>query len=249
MDINGTTTVENSLPLTGEEAGVWPDGDPRPEPLPNKNLRTEGSPSEDSEDHGLVASVLSGDAQAHERLYLKYLPVVLNLIRRHVSDKTETEDLAQKVFISLFQNLSRFRGESKFFTWLYTITLNHIRSHYRSKAHRSTLSLDYGPPDPEAPRRQWRDPSATPEEVMETKNQLAMIVDALDVLHNEHRQIFELYYFKNKSIQEIADLLHRLPATVKVYLHRARHGVKLFCDKHESAHKGVAPPAVLRERG
>lgn len=93
------------------------------EPLVNQNKQTDAQ---------LVKLAQQGQQEAFVTLYRRYLPKVYRRVRFQVH-ANEVEDVTQEVFISVMNSLDSFKGDSKFSTWLYTLTRNRIVDHYRKR--------------------------------------------------------------------------------------------------------------------
>jgi RNA polymerase sigma-70 factor (ECF subfamily) len=98
------------------------------------------APPKDS-DADLVARSQAGDAKAFGLLVLKYQGPIQRLIGRMVRDANVVEDIAQETFIRAYRALGQFRGEAKFYTWLYRIAVN--------TAKKSLLAIKRDPTVPE----------------------------------------------------------------------------------------------------
>ena len=72
----------------------------------------------------LIKAVQGGDKQAYNRLYQEYIGQVYGLCFRLTGEKTLAEDATQEVFIQLWRKIGNFKGDSKFSTWLHTVTSN-----------------------------------------------------------------------------------------------------------------------------
>ena len=83
------------------------------------------------DDHSLVRSVLNGNTQAFSFLIKKYEKLVFHMIQKLVNDEMIIEELAQDVFMKVYEKLPGFRFESKLSTWIgtiaYRLTINHLR--------------------------------------------------------------------------------------------------------------------------
>lgn len=80
----------------------------------------------------VVKKVLNGDVQAFEILVIKYQSPIYNLMFRIFRDENEAEDIAQEAFLKAFKKLNKFQG-GRFFSWLYSLSLNVARDRLRSK--------------------------------------------------------------------------------------------------------------------
>jgi RNA polymerase sigma-70 factor (ECF subfamily) len=144
------------------------------------------------------------------------------MVHRHLRQREEAEDVAQQVFLQAYLHLGKFRGESKFHTWLYTIALNLIRNHVRQRNMRRTDSLDVSRTTEDAPGPQWPDKSPSTEEIIHHRWELERVMIALKNIADPHRAIFTLRYIQYLPLKEVAIRVGRPVGTVKVYLHRAR---------------------------
>jgi len=81
----------------------------------------------------LIQAVQNGDKQAYNRLYHEYIPQVYGLCFRLTGEKMLAEDAAQEVFIQLWKKIGNFKGDSKFSTWLHTVTSNITISYLRKQ--------------------------------------------------------------------------------------------------------------------
>ena len=79
----------------------------------------------ENQDIKLIERTVGGDEVALEQLVQKYQHSVLNTIYRYIGDPAEAEDIAQEVFIKVWQHAKSFKGQSEFSTWLYRIVVNH----------------------------------------------------------------------------------------------------------------------------
>ena len=179
-------------------------------------------PATDDLDRTLIQATLEGNQQSFAQLIQKHQPSIFLMVHRHLRQREEAEDVVQQVFLKAFQHLGNFRGESKFYTWLYTIALNLVRNHVRQRKIRRMDSLDMSATDDNSRHPQWPDNSPSPEEIAHHRSELERVRVAVESLTDEHRSIFTLHYFQHLSLQEVAARIGRPVGTVKVYLHRAR---------------------------
>jgi RNA polymerase sigma-70 factor (ECF subfamily) len=158
-----------------------------------------------------VARAQEGDVSAFEQLYRSNSGRVYGLCLRLSGNPTTAQELAQDVFVRAWQRLSSFRGESAFFSWLYTLTVNVAFSEGRSRKRRLariTTTDDLTPYE-----RPGRPPS--PEAAVDLEKAIAALppgARAVFVLHDVHG-------FKH---EEIGGMLGVAIGTCKAQLHRAR---------------------------
>ena len=99
----------------------------------------------DPSEQVLLRRVRRREEQAFNELVLRYQDRVFGLCLRMLGNRAEAEEIAQEVFCTVFKTVRQFRGESKFSTWLYRVTLNHCKNRlkYLGRRHyRETRSLD-----------------------------------------------------------------------------------------------------------
>jgi RNA polymerase sigma-70 factor (ECF subfamily) len=138
-------------------------------------------------------------------------------------NEADAEDAAQEAFLKAFRNLANFRGDSKFSTWLISITLNEARSRLRSRKSAKMESLDEPPEGQEsvtpALLRDWRE---IPSEALERQEIRHLLQQAVTDLPLIYREVLFLRDVEELSVNEFAEALGISIASVKVRLHRAR---------------------------
>jgi len=140
-----------------------------------------------------------------------------------VKNETEAEDVAQEAFLKAFRNLANFRGESKFSTWLISITLNEARRRLRRQSTVRMESLDEPPEEggkiSPALLRDWRE---IPSEALERKEVRSLLQEAIGHLSPMYREVLVMRDIEDLSTEETAGTLAISISSVKVRLHRAR---------------------------
>jgi RNA polymerase sigma-70 factor (ECF subfamily) len=171
----------------------------------------------------MIASILSGDTDQYHELIRPYEHSVYRMALSFMKNDSDAEDVAQEAFLKAFRNLATFRGQSKFSTWLISITLNEARGRLRRQGVLQMESLDASPEEggrvSPALLRDWRE---VPSEALERKEVRAMIEEAIAHLSPIYRQVVLLRDVQELSIEETATALLITTASVKVRLHRAR---------------------------
>jgi RNA polymerase sigma-70 factor (ECF subfamily) len=170
----------------------------------------------------IIAAILGGDEELYHKLIQPYELSVYRMALSFIKDEAEAEDVAQEAFLKAFRNLSKFRGESKFSTWLISITLNEARMRLRRSKVRME-SLDELPEDggkvSPALLRDWRE---IPSEALERHELRALLQKAIRELSPIYREVLVLRDVEELSIEETAGALAISISAVKVRLHRAR---------------------------
>jgi RNA polymerase sigma-70 factor (ECF subfamily) len=171
----------------------------------------------------MIAAILAGNTELYHELIRPYELAVYRMALSYMKNESDAEDVAQEAFLKAFRKLSAFRGESKFSTWLISITLNEARRRLR---HQGTLrfeSLDEPPGEAghisPAILRDWRE---IPSEALERSEVRELLQAAINHLSPIYRQVLLLRDVDQMSIEETATVLEISLASVKVRLHRAR---------------------------
>ncbi|MEP7232550.1 MAG: RNA polymerase sigma factor [Ginsengibacter sp.] len=174
----------------------------------------------------LIELVKKKDRIAFKTLVDTWQEMVYNTALGILQNIEDAEDVAQEVFIQVFESISSFKGESKFSTWLYRITItktaDHIRKKKRKKRFAFIQSL-YGKND-----EQVIDPPDFfhPGVHLENKENAAVLFNAIDQLLPNQKTAFVLSKMENLSYKEIAEVLNLSEAAVDALLQRAKDKLK-----------------------
>lgn len=172
----------------------------------------------------LIRRVLEGDHQAFYELIKPYERMIYASAISMLGNEADAEETAQEALLKAFRNLSRFRGDAKFSTWLTQITLNEGRMRirkYRPDAHHSIDEPVDGKDGDYIPRdfADWRE---IPSESLERKELRNALKAALAALPEKYREIVILRDVQNLSTREAAEALGIGEANVKTRLLRGR---------------------------
>ncbi len=169
---------------------------------------------EDARDIALMERIRSGDYAAFEALVEAHQARVLGTAARMLGDATEAEDIAQQVFIRVWNSAARYEAGAKFTTWLLTITRNLV---FNESRRRKRHPAGPTPEGADAP-----DPARTPSaELLEAERQAA-IEAAIASLPEAQRLAVVLRRYQDVSYEEIAQVLEVSVPAVKSLLFRAR---------------------------
>ena len=171
----------------------------------------------------IIAAILAGDTQLYHELIRPYERSVYMMALSYMKNEADAEDVAQEAFIKAFRNLSTFRGDAKFSTWLISITLNEARNRLRRQGIVRMQSLDEPSNDDGAVSpallRDWRE---IPSEAVERIEVRTLIKKAVESLPEIYKQVFLLRDVEELDVNETAQALSISISNVKVRLHRAR---------------------------
>jgi RNA polymerase sigma-70 factor (ECF subfamily) len=174
-------------------------------------------------DEDLVVGVLAGDESAYGRLVTRYRDYVYTIAVRIVGDESDAEDVAQETFVRAYRALPKFRGDSKFSSWLYRIATNRALTHLKRRRRRgSVVDVDAGPHvEAEAGRSEVGE-SPGPDELVIGEEFRRQVRAAVLRLPEQYRVVVTLFYLEERSYKEVAAILGIPMGTLKTHLHRAR---------------------------
>lgn len=164
-------------------------------------------------DDELIEKVASKDKQALKHLFVRYHDRVFKFVLRYLKDEAVSEEIANEVFLKLWQSANSFEGRSTVSTWLLTMARNSAVSHLRK---RREFLLDEGYAESLA------DEADNPSDSMLKSDKAQRIKNCLNDLSHQHREIIELVYYHEKSIKEVAAILEIPGNTVKTRMFYAR---------------------------
>lgn len=171
----------------------------------------------------MIAAILGGDTQLFHELIRPHERSVYLMALSYMKNEADAEDVAQEAFVKAYRNLSSFRAEAKFSTWLISITLNEARTRLRRKMLVPMDSFDV-PPDEDqhvspALLRDWRE---IPSEAAERGEIRKLLQEAISCLPDIYREVFVLRDVEEMNINDTAAALNISIPSVKVRLYRAR---------------------------
>jgi|TARA_B110000977_G_scaffold74045_1_gene100164 RNA polymerase sigma-70 factor (ECF subfamily) len=180
----------------------------------------------------MVQRAVGGDTRAFDWLVIKYEARVARLIGRWVRDPGLCEDVTQDTFIKAYKALPQFRGEAKFYTWLYRIAVNSakkavMRANKDPVRSLSSLQKD---DDDETSGSAWEQTNMavdehTPETALASKEIALAINAAMDALPSELREAITLREIEGMSYEDIASTMACPIGTVRSRIFRAREAI------------------------
>lgn len=174
-------------------------------------------------DDELVRRAKAGDLTAFDALVARHYGHVFALAFHLLGNADDAADATQDAFLKAFEQLSQFRGDAAFSTWLYRITINTCRDLQRQR--RPTPFSQLNEEDDEAIAI-LQDPQPDPEEMWQRQEQREAVQKVLASLPEEFRQVILLCDLQGLTYAEAAAVLGVPEGTIKSRLHRARHAFK-----------------------
>lgn len=175
------------------------------------------------DDAALVVRVQQGEVSAFNQLVLRYRERLFSVVYNLTANREDATDLVQESFIKAFSSISRFKGSSSFFTWLYRIAVNTTLSHLKKTRRRRFFSLENIHEEASQAdvletltARHQTDKPVLLRELQEKLN------DALQALSEKHRLVVVLFEVQGLSHAEIAEIIGTSEGTVRSRLHYAK---------------------------
>ena len=170
----------------------------------------------------LVKDILSGNETAFCTLIEQYQRLVFHIIQRMTKNAAVREDLAQDIFLKVYQSLENFRFESKLSTWIGRIAYNTCVNWYKKK--KVLLWDDFVEEESDFENLIGHDDS--PEKLMMLSNRTEILENLIRQLPPLYGTILTLYHKENLKYNEISEIMDLPEGTVKNYLFRARKHLK-----------------------
>lgn len=166
--------------------------------------------------HDLIDRCRKGDRIAYQRLYKLYSRSMYNVGYRIVNDSDEAEDVLQEAFISAFNNLESYRGDSSFGAWLKRIVINKAINQVNKR------KLDRLPEDD-----RWDVMEEAEVDVFEGfPFTVESVREAIERLPDGYRSVLSLYLLEGYDHGEIAEILKITESTSKSQFNRAKKKLK-----------------------
>ena len=181
-------------------------------------------------DEELVEKVKNGDIDAFEEVIAKYEKRVFSLIYNMLKNDNDIEDIAQEVFVKVYRNIHKFKGNSSLYTWIYRITTNLCLDYMKKQKSviyiDEKLQLDDGEVEFQIPCEE-----KLQDELYEEKEIKRKLEKCIAKLPDKQRVMIVLRDIKGFSYEEISDILEMKLGTVKSQINRARLKLKELLEK------------------
>jgi len=176
-------------------------------------IRSGSVPLQATSDEGLMSRIAAGDRDAMRALYTRHHLRAFRFVMRLVRNQAMAEDVLSEVFLDVWRQAGSFEGRSAVSTWLLAIARFKSLSALRRKPEEE-LNEEASATIPDA--------VDTPEAAVEKKNTGVILRRCLNALSAEHREVVDLVYYHEKSVEEVARIVGIPEATVKTRLFYAR---------------------------
>jgi RNA polymerase sigma-70 factor (ECF subfamily) len=171
------------------------------------------SANQATSDEVLIGRIAKGDRLAMQVLFARHHVRVYRFVLRLVGNPSVAEDLISEVFLDVWRQADRFEGRSAVSTWMLAIARFKALSALRKRPDEEL--------DDEAAAA-IEDVSDNPEVALQKKDKSAVLRQCLEKLSPEHKEIIDLVYYHEKSVEEVAEIVGIPENTVKTRMFYAR---------------------------
>lgn len=187
------------------------------------------------DESSLVLALRRKDPTAFEAVVRRFGGRMQAVARRYLPCEQDCADAVQDAFVSAFQAIGRFEGNSQIGTWLHRIVINACLMRLRSCSRRQEVSIEELLPTFDVsghhsqPVRPWR---YLPDDQIQSDENRSLVRQCIDRLPDDFRSVLLLRDIEEFTTQEAADALNTTPGAVKTRLHRARQALRTLLEPH-----------------
>lgn len=172
----------------------------------------------DSDDVEIIDSFKKGNEHAFNILVNKYQKKIYWIVRKMVLDHDEANDITQDIFIKIHSSLKDFRGDSKFFTYIYKISVNFCLNHISKKNRTSNREVDI-----EDETLDIKSDDMATDGHYDEKRKQKLLKEAIENLEGQQRAVFNMRFYDNLSYEEIANITNKSVGGMKAnYFHAVK---------------------------
>lgn len=180
----------------------------------------------------LIEKLKKGEEAAFKTIVDTWQNMVYNTALGIVQNAEDAEDITQEVFVQVHQSVGSFKGESKFSTWLYRITITKSLDHERRKKRKKRFGFVrslfgegsetvVNPPD-------FNHPGV----MLDRKEEAATLFKVIDKLPENQKIAFTLHKLEGLSYQEVSEVMKTSVSSVESLMHRAKNNLKKKLEDH-----------------
>ena len=174
----------------------------------------------------LIEQLKQGDEAAFKTIVETWQDMVYNTALGIVQNPEDAEDIAQEVFVQVYESIHSFKGEAKFSTWLYKITVTKTMDHLRRKKRKKRFAfiqslfgandeIAHDPPD-------FHHPGV----VLDKKETASELFKAIEQLPENQKIAFTLNKLEGLNYQEVSEIMNTTVPSIESLLHRAKNNLK-----------------------
>jgi RNA polymerase sigma factor (sigma-70 family) len=174
----------------------------------------------------LIEQLQQGDEAAFKKLVDEWQDMVYNTALGIVQNEDDADDITQEVFIQVYKSVSSFKGESKFSTWLYRITLGKALDHEKKKKRKKRFGFMQGLFGADGVELAHAVEFNHPGVQLEKKERAGELFSALNQIPDKQRIAFTLHKLEGQSYQEVAEIMNTTLYAVESLMSRAKTNLK-----------------------
>jgi RNA polymerase sigma-70 factor (ECF subfamily) len=183
----------------------------------------------------LIKRIVKGEKRYFREIIDKYKNVIYNHSRNFLRNAQEAEDVTQEIFINIFNNLKRFRGDSKLSTWIYRITVNTCKNKLKQIKRLKAKIMEEIPDEDDETKNTIEEirenQEKEPDNIFAQKSLRSAIYKNMKSLPEEQRTVVILRDINGLSYEEIAKIMKISVPAVKSKLFRARENLREKLEK------------------
>jgi RNA polymerase sigma-70 factor (ECF subfamily) len=178
----------------------------------------------------LIERAQAGDREAFDELAQIYSARMFRMAMRITGNESEAEDAVQQALLGAFQNLSRFRGDSTFSTWVTRITMNEALGIVRKRRKNVVEIGEMANEDGDVVVRVLASAGETPEAAALREERRRLVHESMTLVKPSYLKVMKLRLIEDLSVEEIGSRLGIPVNTVKVHLYRGRQAMKEYLE-------------------
>lgn len=182
----------------------------------------------------LIEKAKQGSEEAFTELYNRYKAMIKNMGNKYLSNRMDSQDLVQIVFIKAFKAIKQYEPKYKFATWLFKIAKHVVIDEYRTKKGKNTEFFSESE-EGESFALNVADSEKTPQQLVENFDRYANLHRMISELQSPYKELIVARYMQEKTYEEIAEEFQRPLGTIKAQLNRARTLLKEILEKEPFA--------------
>jgi RNA polymerase sigma-70 factor, ECF subfamily len=177
----------------------------------------------------LIEEIRDGKTDRFRILIDRYSPMVFHIVRGFERDEEEVRELAQQIFVKVFEKLNSFQNDSRFSSWLYSISMNHCRDYAKNirRSNSRFSELEDGFLD------SFLAESSNPQKELEQKQAADNLIRGIKKLKEEYSEPLLMKYRDGMSYEVISGRLGVSESALKVRVHRAREELKSIVENQQ----------------
>ncbi len=180
------------------------------------------------EENEFIANLKAGKQNAYGKLLDDFQQKVFATCISFVPNKEDAEDVAQEVFVEVFNSIHKFKGNSKLSTWIYKVTTNKCLEFIRKRNTKKRFGFMQSLTGNETPidKANYFTEFNHPGVLLENKETSETLFNAINQLPEAQKVVFTLHKVDGKSYQEISDITEKSISSVESLMFRAKKGLQ-----------------------